>query len=122
MDSHGLKARWAEILQELAGLAEMRRGSVVEQFQDRILPSGEKIRRGPYPLYSYKEKGRTFSRRLKTPEETSRYRKHIENFRRFGELVRELILIGEQLCEIGRGDVKKKPPKPPSKPTGKSKD
>lgn len=121
MDTHDLRKRWAEILKELGGLSEMRRGSVVEQYQERALPGGEKIRRGPYPLYSYKEKGRTISRRLKNQEETSRYRKQIENFRRFEELARELILIGERLCEIGRDDLKKKPPKPPSKPTGKSK-
>ncbi|MFH1134510.1 MAG: DUF6788 family protein [Pseudomonadota bacterium] len=101
MDALGLVERRLAIINELAGLEEMRRGSVVEQYQERTLPTGEKVLRGPYPLYSYKEKGRTISRRLKSEKEVLRYREQIQNFRRFEGLTRELLLIGEQLCELG---------------------
>jgi hypothetical protein len=102
MDAMKLRERRKVILNELAELEEMRRGSVVEQYQERTLPStGEKVIRGPYPLYSFKEKGRTISRRLKSEEEVVKYRYQIQNFRRFEELTRELLLIGEQFCDLG---------------------
>ncbi|MFH1134711.1 MAG: DUF6788 family protein [Pseudomonadota bacterium] len=114
MDALELVERRLAIINELAGLEEMRRGSVVEQYQERTLPTGEKVLRGPYPLYSYKEKGRTISRRLKSEKEVLRYREQIQNFRRFEELTRELLLIGEQLCELG-SDQEKKQRNSPSK-------
>lgn len=118
MDAMELIHRREVIIEELKGLDEMRRGSVTEQYQERILPNGEKVRRGPYPLYTYKEKGRTISRRLKSEAEVLQYRRQIQNYRRFEELTRELLLIGEQLCDLGRGN-EKKTPKPGSKQTVK---
>jgi len=108
MDTQPLWTRRAEIMKEMGELGEMRRGSVVEQFQERVRPDGRIVRHGPYPLYSYKEKGRTISRRLKTSEEADRYRQQIRNFRRFEELTRELVMIGEQLSDAETGADKKK--------------
>ena len=44
---------------------------------------------------------------LKPKEEVLRYRQQIQNFRRFEELTRELLLIGERLCDQGRDEKKK---------------
>ena len=119
MDLTQLRARRIEVIKELTALEEMRRGSVVEQCQETTDRLGRTILRGPYPLYSYKEKGRTFSRRLKTDIEVQTYRRQIENFRRFEELNRELIQLGERICQCSEAPGEKKRRKSPSKPAGK---
>ena len=67
-----LKMRRDEILEEIKSLEQMRRGSVVEQVYESVGKDGEKVRRGPYLLYSFKEKGKTVSRRIKYPRAKQR--------------------------------------------------
>ncbi len=93
------RSRWEEILKELANLSEMRRGSVVEQFVETVKADGTKIRRGPYALYSYKEKAKTVSRRMSNPESIKHYRRQIQAFRRFQYLTQELISLGEKISD-----------------------
>lgn len=109
--TEGLRSRRKEILEELGSLEHIRRGSVVEQYVDSVHKDGSCVRRGPYPLYSYKEEKKTVSRRLRNPEQVQRHRQQIQGFRRFQELVAELVSLGEQLCEAeGKAsDVKKTP-------------
>lgn len=94
-----LRARRESILKELAGLGPMRRGSVVEQFVETVKADGSKGRRGPYVLYSYKDKGKTISRRVTDREEVPVYRDQIRIFRRFQELVTELTGVSERMSE-----------------------
>ena len=100
MDANQIRARRQHILQELEALEQMRRGSVVEQYREVSRPGARRTWQGPYPLYTYKEKGRTISRRLKGEVQVRLYRNQIENFRRFEQLMRELIQLGEQLCDL----------------------
>ena len=93
------RSRWQEILKELGNLSEMRRGSVVEQFVETVKTDGTKIRRGPYALYSYKEKAKTVSRRVSNPESIKLYRRQIQAFRRFQDLTQELISLGEKISD-----------------------
>ena len=95
-----VRSRRKGVLEELGSLEHIRRGSVVEQYVEDVHKDGSPVRRGPYTLYSYKEKNKTVSRRLKGPEQAEMYRKQIKGFRRFKELVNELVGLGEQLCEI----------------------
>jgi hypothetical protein len=108
-----LKARRRELVAELARLEEVRRGSVVEQFVDAVLKDGRKVRRGPYVLYSFKEKGKTVSRRVRSREEVAMYRRQIEGFRRLRRVMAELVAIGEELSDrglsVGDEAVKKTP-------------
>lgn len=107
-----LEARRQEIVCEIASLEQMRRGSVVDQYVEDVLKDGSKVRRGPYPLCSFKEKGKTVSRRLKSRQEVETYRKQIEAFRRFQELSAELVRVCEQLADMevaGRMGEKKTP-------------
>ena len=115
MEISQIRARREEIIRELSELEPMRRGSITEQYLEAAGREGERKRRGPYPLYSYKEKGRTISRRLKSREEVERYRCQIDNFRRFEGLIRELVQIGEKMCERSEVGVEKKRRRPPSK-------
>ena len=99
-----------EILMELEGLEQIRRGSVTEQYVETAGQKGAVHRRGPYPLYTFKTKGRTVSRRIRADEATV-YREQIAAGRRFQELTHELLQLGEALCEQGlRGDAEKKTP------------
>ncbi|RMG00944.1 MAG: hypothetical protein D6726_10485, partial [Nitrospirae bacterium] len=70
-----LRARRNEILKEITALEQMRRGSVVEQFVKTVKADGSIVRRGPYALYSYKEKKKTVSRRVSDPELVKVYRR-----------------------------------------------
>ena len=92
-----LQHRRMELLEELAGLQCVRRGSVVEQVVPVTAADGRRYQRGPYPVYSFKEKGRTVSRRLHSAEEVSVYRQQIQDGRRFQQVVNELLKVGEQL-------------------------
>jgi hypothetical protein len=105
-----LKSRWHELLSELAGLSEMRRGSIVEQFMETLNADGTKAKRGPYVLYSYKEKNKTVSLRLRHPEMADTYRKQIGAFRRFQDLTQELVSLGEKISNavVHEEDNKKK--------------
>jgi len=102
-DLEELKQQRDEILTELAGLDEMRRGSVVEQFVESTRKDGSTVRRGPYFLYSYKEKGKTVSQRLKDAEEADLYRHQIQSFRRFQELTSQLRKLGEKISGLAVG-------------------
>ena len=95
-----LQTRRAMLLRELANLGDMRRGSVVDQFVERVKADGSKGRTGPYALYSYKDKGKTVSRRITNPEQVRIYRKQIQTFRRFQTLVSEWTSMSERLCDL----------------------
>lgn len=92
-----LRSRWRDILREMSTLSEMRRGSIIEQFMETVRPDGTKTRRGPYILYSYKEKNKTVSLRLSNPAMAEIYRRQIGAFRRFQDLMQELVSLGERI-------------------------
>jgi|COG998Drversion2_1049125.scaffolds.fasta_scaffold176545_1 hypothetical protein len=95
-----LRLRRNEILKEISALEQIRRGSVVEQFIETVKADGSIIRRGPYALYSYKEKKKTVSRRVSNPELVKVYREQINAFRRFQELNTELTSVGEKISDM----------------------
>jgi len=95
-----LRNRRKEVLEELSGLEQIRRGSMVEQYVEAKQKDGTKTRRGPYMLYSYKEKGKTVSRRVTEKKQIPLYKKQINGFRQFTELTGELRAIGEELSDL----------------------
>lgn len=95
-----LRERRRTVLAELEGLEEIRRGSVVEQYVEGTRRDGSRVRRGPYLLYSYKEKGKTVSRRVREGQEAARLREQIQRFRRFQQLTGELLALGERISEL----------------------
>lgn len=94
-----LMARKREILEELRGLGEMRKGSIVEQYLEAKKQDGTIVRRGPYILYSYKDKGKTVSRRLPDSMTADLYRTQIREYRRFEGLCEELATTSQQICD-----------------------
>jgi hypothetical protein len=115
MTLHELLERRSRILEELARLVQLRRGSITEQVVEHMDAQGQKSPRGPYPLLTYKEKGRTVSRRLHGAKEMAQCRQQIENFRRFEQLTQELREVGERLCEEDISMEKKRRRSPSSK-------
>lgn len=100
-------ATWEELvekrerlLDEMAALRGMRRGSVLRQFVEDKLEDGSVVRRGPYWLYTYKEGDRTRSRRLPDGDTAQRYLDQIEGCRRFEELCKDLIRVSQQMCDM----------------------
>lgn len=95
-----LHIRRRQLLSQIEGLDQIRRGSITEQFVESVLKDGTKVRRGPYTLYSFKDKGgRTVSRRLSDPAQIAHYRSQIEAFRQFQQCTAELLTLGEALCD-----------------------
>lgn len=94
-----LRNRRTQIIREIEALEPMRKGSVVDQFVETARKDGSKSKRGPYPLYSYKDKGRTISRRVAQGEEADAYRQQIEVFRRFETLSAELVDISQRIAD-----------------------
>jgi len=117
-----LDSQRQRVLKELGELGAMRRGSISEQFVEATGRDGVKKRRGPYYVHTYKEKGKTVSRRLTKPGQVTLCRKQIEAFRRFQELTEELLRIGEQAADAalsGEEEKKTSPSKSRSRRTRK---
>jgi Family of unknown function (DUF6788) len=95
-----LRRNRREILRHIASIEEMRRGSVVRQFFPVKHPAthGPKIR-GPYALYTCKQKGKTLGRRLRRPEEINRLEEQVKNYHSFRALCGELVKVAEKICE-----------------------
>jgi hypothetical protein len=104
-----LESQRQKILQELGALRAIRRGTISQQFVDTIDKDGTKKRRGPYALYTYKEKGKTVSRRLTTPRQVELCQAQIEAYRRYEQLTTQLLEIGEQISNLTlSGEVEQK--------------
>lgn len=99
-----VRKRRKEVLGQLAGLERMRRGSLIPQMFEATRKDGVKVRRGPYVLYTCKEKGKTVSRRITDPEQVRCYQEQIGAFRRFEALASELVRIGEKISDLVLSD------------------
>jgi hypothetical protein len=108
----GIRKRRSEVLSELAVLEQVRRGTITEQSVRHTRKDGTVLEYGPYPLYTFKENGRTVSRRIKDPAQVPLYRRQIDAFRRFEALSAELVRLGQEVSELAlssEDDLKKKP-------------
>jgi hypothetical protein len=89
-----------DILGHIGSIEEMRRGSVIRQFfKTKRRELNVPVLIGPYALYTFKKKGKTFGRRLRDPEEIRRLEEQVENYHVFRRLCRELVDVSEQICE-----------------------
>src|SRR5260370_41566991 len=66
-DYPNLRQQRQQLLQQLSGLQELRRGSLTEQFLMVKRKDGSRVKRGPYPLLTRKDGQKTVSRRLTDP-------------------------------------------------------
>ncbi len=96
------------LLRQLSDLRELRRGTLTEQFLTVKHSDGSRVRRGPYPLLTRKEQGKTVSRRLSDPLLVPLYRQQIQAMRQFEEVIDQLIRVGEQLGDLAVAEVVQK--------------
>ncbi len=114
-----LEEKRKQILKEMGAIRFMRKGSVSQQYlKVRQKGQSEPALRGPYYVYTYKDKGKTVSKRL-SQTEALRVKDEVNAHHRFQELCSELSEISERLCEYERaseeGSVEKKPRSSPSR-------
>lgn len=102
-----LERKRQEILEEMAMITRMRRGTVNEQYFEARQKDGSVVRHGPYFLYSRTEKGKSFSKRIGA-EEADRYREETEQCRRFKELSNHCVIVCEELAEADTQRLEKK--------------
>ena len=88
-----------QLFEKISNLNDMRRGTMVEQFFQKQRKDEKKVTLGPYNLYTYKEKGRTRSKRIPI-ELVPRYKEEINEFRKFEKLNSQLIEVCHQLCDL----------------------
>jgi Family of unknown function (DUF6788) len=103
-----LDHRRQTLLDQLADLRELRRGSLTDQFLELKHADGSIVKRGPYPLFTRKEGGKTLSVRLNDPAVVSLYRQQIQALRQFESVVDQLIGVGEQLSDLVVAEVVQK--------------
>lgn len=94
--------RREQILKEMREIRAMRKGSVMEQYL-KVKRKGkeEPVLRGPYWLYTCKEKGKTVGQRL-SREEAERLRGEVDAYHRFQALCSEYAEISERLGALER--------------------
>lgn len=90
-----LLARQGEILQKIAELGPIRKGSITAS----CVRKKDGTVCGPYPLYTCKKKGKTVGRRL-SAKEAALYQVQIERFRAYEKLTEELLALHEQLADV----------------------
>jgi hypothetical protein len=103
-----LEHRRQALLQQLSGLAELRRGSLTEQFLLVKRKDGSQVKCGPYLLLTRKERQKTVSLRLTNPELVPLYRRQIQAMRQFETVVDQLVGVGEQLSDLAVAEVVQK--------------
>ena len=89
-----------QLLQQLSGLPEIRRGSLTEQFLTVKRKDGSRLKRGPYPLLTRKQGQKTVSQRLTDPALVPLYRRQIQAMRQFVTVVDGLVQVGEELSDL----------------------
>lgn len=79
-----------DILEQLASLTTIERGTLSEEYRERPAPSGQgTIRNGPYHKHQCWEKGRNRSRRVPS-QEVPFLREDLENGAQFNHLIEDL--------------------------------
>jgi hypothetical protein len=107
-DYPNLEHQRQALLEQLADLRELRRGSLTEQFLPVQHADGSVVKRGPYPLLTRKQGGKTLSVRLTDPEVVPLYRQQIQALHQFESVADQLIGVGEQLSDLAVANVVQK--------------
>jgi hypothetical protein len=100
-----LEARRAELLRSIAGLSDMRPGSVVGAVFRCGRPNCHCAQpndpgHGPIIRLTYKWHGKTVTEALPSPAAVRKAEQEISEFRNYQQLSRELVDISEQVCRL----------------------
>jgi hypothetical protein len=105
-----LEQRREQILQKMREIRAMRKGSVNQQWINVPRKHGTPVLRGPYSLYTYKEKGKTVGRRL-NDKEAKRVSEEVEAYHQFQALCVEYAEVTQQLGEAEQESKEESPVK-----------
>lgn len=129
-----LERQRAEILRQMQGLGDMRRGSLVEQYvkcgkAPCCCKGAGHPGHGPYFAFTRKVQGKTQTRQVRSGPALAKLSREVETFRRFRRLCDQLIAINERLCDRrpvrapgagpGTPEVKNPSPRPSRRQSGK---
>lgn len=89
-----------QILDQIASLGPMRKGSVTHQFITTRLKDGSRKPRGPYYTYTFKRQNKTCGKHLTDESQAKVYREQIEAFRRYQALSAELVDVSQRLADL----------------------
>jgi hypothetical protein len=98
-----LESRRSDLLQQIAGLGDLRSGSISNTSGRCGKPNchchqpGQPVH-GPHSRLTYKVQGKTVTESLPTPAAHKKAEREIAEFRRFEQLVREFIEINTRIC------------------------
>jgi len=95
-----LSQRRAQIVEQIAALGAMRKGSITEQHLPTRRSDGSLYRRGPYLTYTFKHGGKTCGKHLRDAQESELYRRQIEVFRRYQDLSTQLVQVSQRLADL----------------------
>jgi hypothetical protein len=93
------------ILQQMAELQSMERGTLSEEYRERPDGAGGTVRLGPYFKHQVWESGSNKSRRV-TPEEVPQLRQDLENHQRFAELADAYVELTVEQTRARRSQAK----------------
>ncbi|MBL8220376.1 MAG: hypothetical protein JNL62_14175 [Bryobacterales bacterium] len=100
-----LQSRRAQLLRSIAGLSDMRPGSIVGAVFRCGKPNCHCAHpndpgHGPNFRLTYKWRGKTVTESLPTPAAVRKAEQEIAEFRSYQQLCRELVDVSEQVCRL----------------------
>ena len=99
-----LEGRRTAVLKEIAEIGDMRRGSIAERYRQCgkhpcCCEQADHPGHGPYYSLTVKAEGTTVTRHVAAGGELAKVQREIGAFRRFQDLVPQLVAVNEEICE-----------------------
>ena len=102
---HELERRRADIVQKIAGLGDLRPGSITTTQGKCGKPTchcaeADHPGHGPHWRLTYKEEGRTRTQSLPSAQERQKAEAEVAEFRRFQQLNRDFVEVNTAICQL----------------------
>ena len=98
-----LESRRAGLLAQIAGLGDLRSGSITNTSgrcgkpNCRCHKPGNPVH-GPNPRLTFKHQGKTVTESLPTPAAQNKAEREVAEFRRFEQLIRDFVEVNAKIC------------------------
>lgn len=94
-----------KLLETICSIGDMRRGSIVTQYQKCgkepcCCKEEGHSGHGPYHLYTTKKERKTKSIHLSGQQQIKKFKEEIENFQKFKEVSKEFVDVNEEICNL----------------------
>ncbi len=107
-----LKSRREEILNQIAGITNLRRGQLSEQYYKRTNKDGKVSKAGPYYVWQAWIQNEKRSRRIKKSD-VEEVRRDTQNYQKLKKLFDDLAAVTEEITLRDKGATSKKKSKKP---------